>query len=156
MPRRALSRGAALILSIAALALASAQVAGAQQPPPGTGQPPAGSQPPGNQGPTGDKPSIGNQPPTATQPPAGAAKADLSVSLEGKDDDVDEGERYSYQAKISNLGPGIARSVAVIVSTPRSSTSTTPTRRSSARPTPSRRAAWSAASATWPPARRAG
>jgi len=99
MRRRGIRKGAAYLLAAAALSLASAQVAGAQQPAPAS--PPPGAGPPG------------------TTPPV-VQNADLSVRLEdeGGGSRLEEGERQIYTAHIVNNGPGTARNVQLVVSTP--------------------------------------
>ncbi len=99
MRRRGIRKGAAYLLAAAALSLASAQVAGAQQPAPAS--PPPGAGPPG------------------TTPPV-VQNADLSVRLkdEGGGSRLEEGERLTYTAHIVNNGPGTARNVQLVVSTP--------------------------------------
>ena len=99
MRRRGIRKGAAYLLAAAALSLASAQVAGAQQPAPAS--PPPGAGPPG------------------TTPPV-VQNADLSVRLEdeGGGSRLEEGERQIYTAHIVNNGPGTARNVQLVASTP--------------------------------------
>ena len=99
MRRRGIRKGAAYLLAAAALSLASAQVAGAQQPAPAS--PPPGAGPPG------------------TTPPV-VQNADLSVRLkdEGGGSRLEEGERLTYTAHIVNNGPGTARNVQLVISTP--------------------------------------
>ena len=99
MRRRGIRKGAAYLLAAAALSLASAQVAGAQQPAPAS--PPPGAGPPG------------------TTPPV-VQNADLSVRLEdeGGGSRLEEGERQIYTAHIVNNGPGTARNVQLVISTP--------------------------------------
>jgi hypothetical protein len=92
--------------------------------------PDGGPSPTGQQSPTGNQPPTGQQPSTGSQPPGGGGppgiarppvqSADLEIALdgEGEGSKVEEGENYDWEALVKNHGPGVARDVKIIVSTP--------------------------------------